>query len=359
MTQKQSKNPSGPSRQKATRSKKSSSEKTSGEAGTSSPIEIRHPDPEKQKIIDRTIHAGHAAVFRWWQEISDAGKNRLLEQLSQIDFDELKELYESRSEKEENFSRVGIEPVDVISFPKNRDEIEAFEEARRLGTNALGRGEVAALVVAGGQATRLGVDVPKGTLEITPVKKKTIFEHHVEKIRAVSGRYGKRLPFYVMTSETNDRPTRDFFEKNGYFGLDPRDVFFFRQEMMPALDFEGKLMLDAKDHVFTSPNGHGGSITSLKHSGALADMQERGIRYIFYFQVDNVLIKMADPVFLGYHIKEHAEMSAKVAPKRNPGEKVGVLCRAGGEDHGHRVQRPSGRPQIRRLRGRLPQIFGR
>ncbi len=138
------------------------------------------------------------------------------------------------------------------------------------------------------------------------------------------------MPFYIMTSETNDSPTREFFERNKYFGLDPADTFFFKQEMMPALDYEGRFLLDAKDHIFTNPNGHGGSITSLYSSGALADMRARGIKHIFYFQVDNVLIKIADPFFLGYHIGRHADMSAKVAPKRDPEEKVGVVCRVGG-----------------------------
>lgn len=188
---------------------------------------------------------------------------------------------------------------------------------------------MAVFLVAGGQATRLGVEAPKGTVAITPIKGKSIFEHHAEKIRAVSKRHGTKLPFYIMTSETNDAPTREFFEENDYFGLAPSDVFFFKQEMMPALDFDGRLMLDEKDHIFTSPNGHGGSLTSLKSSGALADMQARGVKHIFYFQVDNVLIKMADPVFIGYHIEKNADMSAKVSPKRDPGEKVGVVCRVG------------------------------
>jgi UDP-N-acetylglucosamine/UDP-N-acetylgalactosamine diphosphorylase len=130
-----------------------------------------------------------------------------------------------------------------------------------------------------------------------------------------------------MTSETNGEPTREFFEQHRHFGLDPAEVFFFKQDMMPALDLEGRLVLDAKDHVFASPDGHGGSISSLLKSGALADMKERGIKYISYFQVDNVLIKIGDPVFIGHHIAKGAEMSVKVAPKRDPEETVGVVCR--------------------------------
>ncbi|MBI4830997.1 MAG: UDPGP type 1 family protein, partial [Candidatus Lindowbacteria bacterium] len=268
-------------------------------------------------------------MFRWWDDIGKSGRERLLRQLSSIHFDELNALFRRYKEGKPPISFEGIEPGEVIPLPKTAREISAREKIKRIGEEALAAGEVAAFLVAGGQATRLGIETPKGTLEITPVKKKTIFAHHAEKIRATSLRYGKPLPFYIMTSETNDQPTREFFERNRHFGLDRADIFFFKQDMMPALDFEGKLVLDAKDHIFTSPNGHGGSIASLKKSGALDDMKARGIKHISYFQVDNVLIKIADPIFIGHHISRRAEMSVKVAPKRDPEEKVGVVCRFG------------------------------
>ncbi len=280
-----------------------------------------------QKVIDWTVRAGHGHVFKWWREIGQDGRDRLLRQLSSIDFDELRELYRRHREGADALPRE-LEPAEVVPLATTREHAEACGQIRRVGEKAIAAGEVAAFVVAGGQATRLGIEFPKGALEITPIKQKSIFEHHVEKIRALSKRHGNRLPFYIMTSETNDGETREFFEKNAYFGLDPADVFFFKQEMMPSLDLEGRLVMDAKDHVFASPNGHGGSITALKNSGALADMKARSIKHIFYFQVDNILINMADPLFLGHHITRRAEMSAKVAPKRDPEEKVGVVCRA-------------------------------
>jgi UDP-N-acetylglucosamine/UDP-N-acetylgalactosamine diphosphorylase len=254
-----------------------------------------------------------------------------LRQLSGFDFNQLNDLFRLYKKGAGVPAEDTIEPAQVILLPKTTAEFAAREEARLIGEETLREGEVAAFVVAGGQATRLGVDVPKGTLSITPIKQKSIFQTHAEKILALSKKYNRSIPFYIMTSEANDRPTREFFEGHRFFGLNPADVFFFQQDMMPALDLEGKLILDAKEHIFTSPNGHGGSIFSLKQSGALDDMRRRGIEYIFYFQVDNVLIKIADPVFLGYHIQEQAEMSAKVTPKRNPEEKVGVVCRAGGK----------------------------
>lgn len=291
--------------------------------------DIQHPDPEKQRVIDAAMRAGQGHVFRWWREISEQARNRLLDQLCSVDFNELEELYAAWKENAAPLPDEKLEPAEVIGIPQTPEEIAANRRARELGEKAIQAGEVALFLVAGGQATRLGIDIPKGAFQITPIKGKSIFEHHAEKIRALSRRYRARLPFSIMTSETNDEATRAFFEERDWFGLMPDDVFFFKQDMMPALDFNGRLMLDAKDHIFTSPNGHGGSITSLKNSGAVDDMKARGVRHIFYFQIDNVLIKMADPVFVGHHIESGAEMSAKVAPKCGPEEKVGVVCRVG------------------------------
>jgi len=290
---------------------------------------IHYPDSEKQSLIDNTIQAGHAHIFRWWDRINEKGRSHLLDQLSAIDFDELNKLYKWHVEKKTAVPKAEIKPVDVISIPKEKDQIVAAKKATQIGERAIRAGDVAVLAVAGGQATRLDIDMPKGILAFTPVKRKSIFKHHAEKICALSARYENRLPFYLMTSEANDMATRQFFEENKYFGLDPADICFFKQEMMPALDFEGKLILDKCGHIFTSPNGHGGSLNSLKSSGALDDMKERGVKHIFYFQIDNALIKIADPLFLGYHIDRGAEMSAKVAPKRDPEEKVGVVSQVG------------------------------
>ncbi len=293
--------------------------------------DIRHPDPEKQKIIEKAIEAGHGHIFRWWKSIGDEGRERLLNQLADIDFDELANLYKKHCDGAGAPSQEGIAPADTITVPVEKSQIDAAARAMRIGKQAIRAGRVAIFVVAGGQATRLGIDAPKGTFEITPVKRKSLFQHHAEKIMSLQNRYKAKLPFYIMTSEANEEATRRFFKEHGHFGLDPDDVFVFRQEMIPALDLEGKLVLDAEDRIFTNPNGHGGSITSLYSSGALADMRARGIEHIFYFQVDNALIKIADPIFLGYHIERDAEMSAKVTPKRDPEEKVGMVCCSGSE----------------------------
>jgi len=128
-----------------------------------------------------------------------------------------------------------------------------------------------------------------------------------------------------MTSAANHDQTVTFFEKNDYFGLGAENVVLFKQGMIPALDPNGRLFLSEKNHIFRNPNGHGGSLSALKSSGALDDMKRRGIKYVFYFQVDNVLINMCDPVFLGFHIQDGSEMSAKIVAKTDPNEKVEVV----------------------------------
>ncbi|MCJ7813511.1 UTP--glucose-1-phosphate uridylyltransferase, partial [bacterium] len=164
-----------------------------------------------------------------------------------------------------------------------------------------------------------------------PIKGESLFQLHAEKILAASRYYGVSLPWYIMTSETNDDETKHFFHQKEFFGFEKKDVIFIKQRMIPALDDEGKLILDAKDHIFTNPNGHGGAFLALMENSAIENMINRGIEIISYFQVDNVLIKMVDPVFVGYHVQADADMSSKMVRKQNPWEKVGHFVRINGK----------------------------
>jgi UDP-N-acetylglucosamine/UDP-N-acetylgalactosamine diphosphorylase len=216
----------------------------------------------------------------------------------------------------------------LASSPADR---KRDREAAASGEQALRAGQVAVVLVAGGQGTRLGHDGPKGTFSIGPVSGKSLFQVHAEKVLALGRRYGAPLPFYVMTSPDNDATTRDFFAAQGCFGLDPDQVIFFQQGTMPALDRRtGKLLLADKGSLATSPNGHGGVLQALADGGHLADLAERGVRYLFYYQVDNPLVKVADPTYLGHHIGAGAEMSLKVVPKLTAAEKLGVVVEVGG-----------------------------
>jgi len=180
------------------------------------------------------------------------------------------------------------------------------------------------------------------------VTDRSLFEIQAQKIRGLRRRYGRCLPWCVMTSSATDTPTREFLRRNAWFGLPEEDVLFFRQAMVPSLDFEGRLFLEAPDRIFENPDGHGGCLTGLLDSGVLDDLEDRGIDTIFYYQVDNPLVRMCDPAYLGFHEAAHAEVSCKVVQKTDPEEKVGIVTRANGRvtvveyselDDAHRQQR--------------------
>lgn len=293
---------------------------------------IKVENAKDRSVVENVIQKKQEHVFRWWDRLSESSRNKLLDQLNSIDFALLKELQKrcTGAEKKEEIRRI-LESAEIIPIPQTADQRKAAEAAERVGDEWIRNGKVAAFLVAGGQGTRLGFDGPKGLFPIGPVTGKTLFQMHAEKILAASQQYGVTIPWYIMTSETNDAETKRFFRQNRFFGLGEQNVFFLQQRMVPALDENGKLILDRKDHIFCNPNGHGGSLLTLLESGAIDDMHRRGVEVIFYFQVDNVLVKILDPVFIGYHVQAGAEMSSKTVQKRNPEEKLGVFGRIGGK----------------------------
>jgi len=273
---------------------------------------------------------GQAHVFRFWDRLDAAARRGLLEQAASIDLPAvLRALADARKPVAPDARK--LEPVPVELLPEHGGDAARWSEARRRGEAALRAGRVAAMVVAGGQATRLGYDGPKGLFPIGPVTQRSLFELQAQKLRGLARRYGKRVPWYVMTSEATDAATRAFFERSGCFGLPEQEVFFFRQGMLPSFDFEDRIVLERPDRIMSNPDGHGGSLTALLASGALDDMQRRGIDTLFYYQVDNPLVQICDPVYLGLHLGADAEMSCKVVRKLDPMEKVGVLARADAE----------------------------
>ena len=270
---------------------------------------------------------GQGHVFRWWRRLSRAGQKRLLAQVRAIDFDELDLLVGTHVRRRSRGVRLGrLTPAKPIPVPTTAAERAGRRRAARIGEQAIRGGHVAAVVVAGGQGTRLGHPGPKGTFPAGPITGKSLFQLHAEKLLAVRRRYRVAIPWYVMASHLNDDDTREFFDQHDYFGLPREDVLFFQQGWMPVVDLEGKLLMAARDRIATSPNGHGGTLRALRDSCMLDDMRSRGIRVLSYFQVDNVLIKPVDPVFIGYHIEKGSEFSSKALPKRDPEEGLGAFC---------------------------------
>lgn len=194
------------------------------------------------------------------------------------------------------------------------------------GEKALKNGQVSFFIVAGGQGSRLGFEHPKGLFPISPILNKSLFQIHIEKAVAF-GKYYSFIPeIFIMTSSTNHQETVQFFEEKGKEWIDLKKVHFFQQRDLPAINDEHELILSDKLSVFTAPDGHGGALLALKRSGMIDIMKEKEIKYLSYFQVDNPLVNIADPVFLGLHILEKSEVSSKVLSKRSAEEKVGVAA---------------------------------
>lgn len=278
------------------------------------------------QLAERARLAGQEHIFRHWEQLEDSQRDQLLHQVASIDFDRLQTLTETYIHASAaTQQRARLQPIRPIPIPSTPEQKKTASEMRHHGEAALRNGKIGCLLVAGGQGSRLGFNGPKGIYPITPVKHKSLFQLHAEKLLAVSRRYGAPIPWYIMTSESNDTETRRFFHKHHYFGLAENDIFFFTQGMVPALDAQGKLILDEPGHIFMNPDGHGGVLNALQRSGALANLRQRGIEHLFYFQIDNVLLQMCDPLYLGYHLHNQADMSAKVVAKRDAFEKVGVI----------------------------------
>ncbi len=286
----------------------------------------KSPDPKYQSLIEKALEAGQGHVFAWWDELNGQERLHLLQQLAEVDFELMERLFRDLVRPAEEVRETAeLIPPSVIPLARTREEASRDARARAVGEDILFKGSLAVLIVAGGQASRMGVEVPKGCVPVSPIMEKPLFQLHAEKVLALSLRYGISIPLIVMTSWSNDEPTREFFRENDYFGLNTTDVSFAVQASLPALDPDGKIILETKSSLFFSPDGHGGAVQALKASGALDNLLVRGINDIFYLQVDNPLVKIGDPVFLGYHTEAGAEVSLKVVHRRSPEEKVGVL----------------------------------
>jgi len=286
---------------------------------------IKTDDIEQQKIIERIYKEGHQHVFEYWDKLNKKEKSALLNDLSEIDFKLLNQLIEQHIKNPKIETQKIIQPSPITSLPKTKKQKKHRLKALKKGRKAILKGKVAVFLVAGGQGSRLGYNGPKGCFKISPIKKKSLFRLQAEKILAIQKKLNTIIPWYIMTSKSNDSQTKRFFKRNKYFGLDSDNIIFFMQKEIPAIDKKGKLILETKNKIFKNPNGHGGSVLALYESGALKDIKKRGIKYIFYYQVDNALVRMLDPIFIGYHILKKAEMSTKIVKKACPEEKVGVI----------------------------------
>ena len=280
-----------------------------------------------RELLDKFRSIGQEHVFQFWPELVEGQRRQLLAQLEALDVQLIVELQNLLKKLSENrhYTPGTLRPFEVTTLPQNPKEQKIFEDSKKEGERLLRDGKVGALVVAGGQGTRLGFNGPKGCYPVGPVSDRTLFQYHFEKVLALEKRFKTFIPFYIMTSGFTHEETVTFLKDKNYFGKHPKDVMLFQQRMLPALDERGKILLKTKDGIALAPDGHGGMIKAIQQHDVLQDMIRREIDYIFYFQVDNPLVQICDPVFIGFHARAGAEMSAKTIYKNNPFEKLGNI----------------------------------
>ncbi len=286
-----------------------------------------------EQIREILAEHGQEHVLAYFDELSPDERRHLLTQLAAIDWDRFEGWVHDYVERRPTYSLPeDLEPAPYFPLvPDSAAQKEFYEQAAQAGHALLRVGKVAAFTVAGGQGTRLGYDGPKGTLPLSPVAGKSLFQLFAESLARWAEIVGNVVPWYIMTSPLNDAATREFFARHTHFGMDPADIVFLQQGQMPALSYDGKLLLASRGSLAMSPDGHGGSLRALHQSGALADMARRGIEYISYFQVDNPLVSVVDPLFIGLHHLEQAQMSSRMIAKTGAEEKMGVFCKGNGK----------------------------
>jgi UDP-N-acetylglucosamine/UDP-N-acetylgalactosamine diphosphorylase len=273
------------------------------------------------RVIEDWKRRGQEHLFTHWDKRPERMKQALLDDLEALDI-EVYELLQRQLEMQlADSSQRRIEPVSHIPEAEWRRN----PEARAKGEQLLGSGKVAFCTVAGGQGSRLGFDGPKGCFPISPIREATLYQILAEKILAVRKRYERPVYWYIMTSPLNLEETCRFFESSKYFGLRQAEVRFFTQGLFPSLSRKGELLLAEGGGLFQNPNGHGGTISALADSGCLDHMSGKGVEELYYFQVDNPLVRIPDPPFLGLHALESSQMSGKVIEKTCPEEKLGVV----------------------------------
>lgn len=281
-------------------------------------------------LRERLAEAGQDHLADALERLDGEGRARLAAQIEQIDLPGVGHLFRDLTEHTSD-TFADLQPPDVVPLPRDEAGRDREQTAREAGEDLLRADRVAAVLVAGGQGTRLGFDGPKGAFPFAPITGRVLFAHHAAKIAACRRRYGCALPWYVMTSPQNDVETRAIFADHGHFGLDEDSIRIFVQGTMPAVDRRsGRILLEAPDRVATSPDGHGGLFPALARNGLLAEMRDRGITTFFTFQVDNPLTRVARPEFLGAHTLAGAEMSNVVVRKLSPEERMGVVATRSG-----------------------------
>lgn len=284
---------------------------------------------EKALALVKKYNQEHLLAF--FDELSDVAKESLLQQILNIDFELVAELYKNVGNSADVSDEGKVEPIgytDKCSF--DADKIADYSKK---GNSLMCDGRFAAVTMAGGQGTRLGHNGPKGTYDIGLPSHESLFAIQCRRLKTQSQKCGTTIPWYIMTSRENDAATKAFFEEHEFFGYDKAYIKFFVQSMLPMIDFDGKIVLESKGKIKEGADGHGGLFAAMLKNGIYDDMKAKGIKWIFVGGIDNVLLKLCDPVFLGFVDESGCGIGAKSLVKRDAREKVGVFCLMDGKPY--------------------------
>ncbi|CAF0900939.1 unnamed protein product [Brachionus calyciflorus] len=297
----------------------------------------------KQDLINLLEPYGQEHLLKYWEELNQTEKEHLIEDIKEIDFAQMVKNYNRvKSEMDQTVQEFDelMQPVpQELKGSYEKSTPEQIKEYEMLGLKAIANNEVASLLLAGGQGTRLGVNYPKGMYSVGLFSGKSLYHLQGERLvklkqyanrlfpEAPSEKQNSSIPWYIMTSEHTQESTIEYFRKSNFFGLDKENIKFFEQFMLPCLTNDGKVILDQKSKISKAPDGNGGLYRALDKRSILNDMKKRGVKYVHVYCVDNILVKMADPAFVGFCIAKNANCAAKVVKKVEPDEKVGVICK--------------------------------
>lgn len=283
---------------------------------------------KRQETIDLLKEYNQEHIIKFLEKLNDEKAEQLIKQIQKIDLHQITELYNS-TKKTVEFKESKIEALKYLDKAKlTKEQKEKFDN---LGIKVVKNNQYAIVTMAGGQGTRLGHNGPKGTFKLDVYGKgKYLFEILVDNLKEANQKYGVTINWYIMTSKENNEETVKFLEKNNYFGYDKNHVKIFTQSELPIVDINGKLMMGKDYKIKEASDGNGGTYSSLRRSGCLSDMKEKGIKWVFIGSVDNALLKMVDVTLLGMAISQGVQIASKSVVKANPHEKVGVFCKMNG-----------------------------